>query len=128
MKIQLKEWLRISQLQKEAREAAERLENESLALALQYEPGPERELLLELARHIETADESLAAMSTWPQSEWMGGPTEGKGSERTKTYLREPCCVGLDRRYFSAKEVEEAREAGVLRSGRDVTGPKGGTP
>lgn len=127
MKITLSEWLELDKLRKEAMAAVEALSTKAGLLGIDY---GKRSLTAEsalLASMMTAADDAKFGLSRFdcqPQSEWMGGPTEGRGSENTKTYLREPHAAGtLGRRYFTAGEVTDARAVGLLTAGLDVTGP-----
>lgn len=126
MTVTLSEWLRLDALRKQALKALGEFDTLVFQLWRHYSPDePEYALMCRLHGEILSAGDSLT-IDTTVQSEWMGGSTEGPGSENTKTYLREPHSAGRGscRRYFTAREVDDARRAGLLTTGPDVTGPK----
>jgi hypothetical protein len=123
MKITLAQWLEIDNKRHAAKAALRDLELTMCKMALGFAADePERLFLLDLAQRL---CPEIVVSDTCPQSEWMGGPTEGPGSEHTKTYMREPyvASLGSARRYFTAVEVQEAKDAGLLKGGPDLTGP-----
>lgn len=99
--ISLKEWQALSRLNAEAKAVIYRLDSELIRLLTIKTDEPTRLLIAGMLRRLE--DVSLL-YEIHPQSEWVGGPSDDPKNHR----LREPNCVGLGRRYFTAEEIEEA--------------------
>jgi hypothetical protein len=125
MHIPLKTWLRIRQLQQEAIGAADALTGGLLAEAdARRVAGDDegRKLLMRLALRAEEASRDAARFDVTPQGEWMGGPTEGPGSEKTRTKLREPNAAPLPHRHFTQAELDEAVAASLLPADHGYSG------
>jgi len=123
MGITLVQLLEIERHRKAAKEAMDELQQllrmTAITLSKQGESA-QAKALLDFDRRLD--DGFFFPRWEAAQSEWMGGPTSGPGSENTKTYLRRDPIFGG--RHWSDKEVQAAKDAGLLTGGPDLTGPK----
>ena len=114
MKITLSQWRRINEAIKTAEAALKAADDIILETAFDQhdqENHPEVALLLNLSRMLNENGPGGWGYMTHPQSEWLGGTTEGPNP--TARYgLREPNIVNMGKR-FSAEEVEADRNRKV---------------
>ena len=102
MKISLKEWRQICAARDAAAESLDKLHMLLMELMWKYKEGDAECKLLN--KWVMQLRESSLPYDTHPQSEWTGGDSSNPANHK----LREPNCVGLRRRYFTAEEIAEA--------------------